>query len=73
MPQAERLGTLVVLPRLAELALDVLAVEEVPEDELVLDQHLLGHHEGERPLDGVGEREEIEADQVAVRLGRRGN
>ena len=37
----ECLGALVILPRLAELPFDMLAMEEVAEDELIFDQDFL--------------------------------
>ena len=73
---SEALGRLLREPRRGELPLDVLAVEEVAEDELVFGDGVLREHERERPLDGVVEGEGVEARRplgallrVRVRLG----
>ena len=51
-------------PGLAQLPLGVQAVEEVPEEHLVLEDGLPVEHEGERPLHHVLETERLQPRQL---------
>lgn len=46
----ELLGALMQQPHLLQISLDVLAIQEMSEDELILNDGLVAENEGERPL-----------------------
>lgn len=50
----------------------MLAVEEEPEDQLVLGQHLSGNDDGERPLDLIRRAGELSDGRRARARGERG-